>query len=193
MKYGFLLFTFLLGLSFAEIACGPCTDSGPYDVAINGVTTQWIYSSTRFPIEDSVSVKDSFQSSQIGIMAKVAFVAVSNNYEYHWSNLAYADDCDFPYPVYQNQIVNVRVTDKSTEEDITNDFLYFQEYSLDSIELNSEDFIREMNYGQDYFDDGYFILKNIPLEPIRQEYIFKIEVDDGNKFETTTNPIIITP
>ena len=193
MKRNILLGFLVIGLVVMEWGCVPsCNDDDEYDVKLNEIISSVGY---RDSVEGgfvSAGLRDTILSKQFRISIGFKSVLARLNLG---SSMLYANDCGAG-PVYRTDIDSVKIFEVIEEQlvDVSSSF-GFENKNDEKVEWNETYlFISEINEAMEFgLNYGQFYLSLPVSKTASRQYNIKIFDTEGNVFETTTDPIIITP
>ena len=195
MKRNTILSFLLIGLCFLEWSCGGnCSDSGPYNARMSGISSVLyeVDSNTYYLNELSAEDTVKYSSLQISLPVLLSKVAQAS---FTGGSIIFADECDPPYPVLQNKVDSFYIAEVGSSENISNQFSSYGGSYGDSILCSSDEFINKINRSFSYYSSNeQFFLNSKKWEMTRRvSYLIQLIDEEGNRFETTTEPIFIKP
>lgn len=193
MKRNILLLFGLIGLVLLEWGCVPsCDDADEYDVKLNEILSSAGYIDSIEGGFVTAGLRDTILSRQFRI--SIGFKSVLARL-YQGSSMLYANDCGAG-PVYRTYIDSVKIFEVLEEQlvDVSSSF-GFENKNNEKVEWSETTlFISEINEAMEFGLNYGQLYLSLPVSmAASRQYCIKIFDTEGNIFESTTDPIIITP
>ena len=194
MKRNILLLFGLIGLCLLDWSCyKKCGDSKAYKVKLAHISNLVVET-------DSVGVYTNDLSSGDTVNYSLVRMAIyfENRMVYHLSNglgfSAHAD-CVGPFYLQQTTIDSVKIleTENAQSSNVSDQFGMISSVGSKIPFTDTDVFLKNI---QTIISDDvrcHFVMLNRPITISEKTYTIQFFDSDGNVFETTTDPIIITP